>query len=236
MHNCRFALICRIVPHPSHLPIGFNCGVWCGVWDLLCKMFSLSLLHLLNVLVSSSQTLLLSHTVVSFEADSCLPIWDTFDFSHEDIRLSLQVLLLAATSLHFAPNLGHLWWFGFSLCAHAPCSPERCCCAPNTGLYFHPSPAEQSVHKVAVTSVSPVCLPDFPLHLLALKSKKEDYANTPWQVFMYVFLWQLRRFLPYPSFFPNKSTNKLANLKRFIYTHKNNTSSTVFASHFWPTL
>lgn len=64
MHNCRFALICRIVPHPSHLPIGFNCGVWCGVWDLLCKMFSLSLLHLLNVLVSSSQTLLLSHTVV----------------------------------------------------------------------------------------------------------------------------------------------------------------------------
>lgn len=44
MHNCSFALICRIVPHPSYLSISFNCGVWCGVWDLLYKMSYLPLL------------------------------------------------------------------------------------------------------------------------------------------------------------------------------------------------
>lgn len=79
MHNCRFALICRTVPHLSYLPISFNCRVWCGGWDLLCKMSNLSLLHLLNVLVSSSQTMLLSNTILTFEADSSLPIRDRFN-------------------------------------------------------------------------------------------------------------------------------------------------------------
>lgn len=39
MHNCRFALICRIVPHPSHLPISFNCGVGveCGIFCARCS-------------------------------------------------------------------------------------------------------------------------------------------------------------------------------------------------------
>lgn len=74
MHNFRFALICKIVPHPSNSPISFHCGVWDGVWDLLCKMSSLSLLPLLNVLVSSSQTMLPSNTILTFEANSCLPI------------------------------------------------------------------------------------------------------------------------------------------------------------------
>lgn len=55
-------------------------------------------------------------------------------------RFSLQVLLLVATFLHFSPGLGHLWPFGLSLCAHAPCSPGRCCYASSIGLCFHPSP------------------------------------------------------------------------------------------------
>lgn len=202
------------------------------MWDSLCKMPNVSLLHLLNVLVSNSQTLLPSTTILSFEAHSCLLIGDRFDFSDEDIRCSLQVLLHAATFQRFSPDLGHLWHFGLSLCAHALGSPGRCCRAPSIGLCFHPSPAEQGVHKVTVAPVSPASLPDFPPYLSALKPKEKDYANTPWQVFMNLFLWQLRRYSPYPTFFLNKSTNKLGNLKTFIYAYKSNVLSTVFKGHF----
>lgn len=38
--------------------------------------------------------------------------------------------------------------------------------------------------------------------------------------------------IPYPTFFPNKSTNKLGNLKTFMYVYKNNVLSTVFTGHF----
>lgn len=64
------------------------------------------------------------------------------------------------------------------------------------------------------------------------KVQRAGLANTPWQVFMNFFLPQLRRYLPYPTFFPNKSSNKLGNLKTFIYAHKNNALGTVFTGLF----
>ena len=67
------------------------------MWHPLCNISNLSLVHLLKVLVSNSQTLLPSRV--------CLVIRNRFDFSDADIGCSLQVLLLhAATFPHISPG------------------------------------------------------------------------------------------------------------------------------------
>lgn len=201
-------------------------------------MSHLLLVHFLNVVVSGSQTLLPSTTFLSFEGPQ-LPIdkkqvwffreWRRTQPTGSGPSCCCLPALLPRPGVAVAPPA--VWALSTCPCPMLawkvlPC-PQHQAAFPFTTFTFW---ARQGTHKMPVAPVSPASLPDFPPSLSALKPKEKGkhHAKCSW----IYFCDSSEDTCLTHTLFPNKSTNKLGNLKRLIHALKNNPVDTGFTRLF----